>query len=30
MPRCALEAPTLAPVDGRLVACHLYEASTPT
>ncbi len=24
MPRCALEAPTLARVEGRMVACHLY------
>lgn len=24
MPRCAVEAPTLAPVEGRMVACHLY------
>jgi oligopeptide/dipeptide ABC transporter ATP-binding protein len=24
MPRCAQEAPALAPVEGRMVACHLY------
>jgi len=24
MPRCALEAPPLARVEGRMVACHLY------
>jgi oligopeptide/dipeptide ABC transporter ATP-binding protein len=26
MARCAEEAPALAPVEGRLVACHLYDA----
>jgi len=25
MPRCALEAPALARVEGRMVACHLYS-----
>jgi oligopeptide/dipeptide ABC transporter ATP-binding protein len=25
MPRCAQQAPALAPVDGRLVACHLFD-----
>ena len=24
MPRCALEVPALARVEGRMVACHLY------
>jgi oligopeptide/dipeptide ABC transporter ATP-binding protein len=24
MPRCAQEVPSLAPVEGRMVACHLY------
>ncbi len=24
MPRCGQETPTLAPVEGRMVACHLY------
>ncbi|HYU11120.1 MAG TPA: dipeptide ABC transporter ATP-binding protein [Stellaceae bacterium] len=26
MARCAEDAPALAPVEGRLVACHLYDA----
>jgi oligopeptide/dipeptide ABC transporter ATP-binding protein len=25
MPRCAQQVPALAPVDGRLVACHLFD-----
>jgi oligopeptide/dipeptide ABC transporter ATP-binding protein len=25
MPRCAQEVPSLAPVEGRMVACHLYD-----
>ncbi len=28
MARCAEEAPALAPVEGRLVACHLYDVET--
>ena len=27
MPRCATEAPALAEVEGRLVACHLFNAN---
>jgi oligopeptide/dipeptide ABC transporter ATP-binding protein len=29
MARCAAEAPALRPADGRLVACHLYDAGAP-
>ena len=28
MPRCAEDAPTLLPLEGRLVACHLYDRET--
>ncbi len=29
MPRCSSEEPLLRPSDGRLVACHLYDAGRP-
>ncbi len=29
MARCALDEPRLGPVNGRLTACHLYDAVTP-